>query len=136
MCECLNMFCISFFLGYFQVESLLHLTHSLRHFFHHRTVSVFLFFVAISPEKSLFQFSGPENALLSRILQVYPSRTPIHFLQESCRSGIYQTLSARILQVPYISDKLVRFWQIRHFLQIQTFLARFLDKSCKTMSES
>ena len=28
----------------------------------------------------------------------FPSRTPIHFLQESCRSGRYQTLSARILQ--------------------------------------
>ena len=28
-----------------------------------------------------------------------PCRTRIHFLQESCRSGIYQTLSARILQV-------------------------------------
>ena len=26
-----------------------------------------------------------------------------------------------------ISDKPVRFWQIRHFLQIQTFLARFLQ---------
>ena len=63
-------------------------------------------------------------------------RTPIHFLQESCRSGTYQTLSARILQVSYISDKPVRFWQIRHFLQIQTFLARFLDESCKTMSET
>ena len=35
----------------------------------------------------------------------YPSRTPIHFLQESCRSGTYQTLSARILQESWNSDK-------------------------------
>ena len=75
-----------------------------------------------------------------------PSRTPIHFLQESCRSGTFQTLSARILQESWISDKPVRFLQIKHFLQIETFLARFLqvktfrarflDGSCKTMSET
>ena len=56
-----------------------------------------------------------------------PSRTPVHFLQVSCRSGTYQTLYVRILQVSYISDKPVRFWQIRHFLQIQKVLARFLQ---------
>ena len=43
----------------------------------------------------------------------YPSRkAAIRFLQESCRSETYQTLSARILQVSYVSDKLVRFCQI------------------------
>ena len=56
----------------------------------------------------------------------FPSGTPVQFVQELCRSGTYQTLSARILGVSYISDKPVRFWQIRHFVQIQTFLARFL----------
>ena len=61
------------------------------------------------------------------ICLLVPSRTPIHFLQESCRSGTFQTLSARILQESWISDKPVRFLQIRHFLQIQTFLARFLQ---------
>ena len=63
---------------------------------------------------------------LSKVI-VIPSRTPIHFLQESCRSGTYQTLSARTLQESWISDKPVRFLQIRHFLQIQMFLARFLQ---------
>ena len=82
---------------------------------------------------------------------------PVRFLQESYRSRTYQTLSARILHVFYISDKTckifahipcknlinvehrlylqvskfqtksVRFWQSRHFSQIQTFLARFLQ---------
>ena len=53
-----------------------------------------------------------------------PSRTAIHFLQESCRSGTYQT---RIFQVSNIADKPVRFWQITHFSLIQKFLARFLQ---------
>ena len=57
----------------------------------------------------------------------FPRRTPVHFLHESCRSGTYQILYARIFQVSYIWDKTVRFWQIRHFLQIQTFLTRFLQ---------
>ena len=43
------------------------------------------------------------------------NRTPFHILQESRRSGTFQTVSARILQVSYIPDKPVRFWQIRFF---------------------
>ena len=57
-----------------------------------------------------------------------PSRTPIHFLQESCRSGTFQTLSARILQESWISDKPVRFLQIRPFLQFR----HFLQDSCRS----
>ena len=58
--------------------------------------------------------------------QFFPKSNPIKFLPESCRSGTYQTLSARILQVLYISDKPVRFCQIRQFLQIHTFSSKVL----------
>ena len=53
----------------------------------------------------------------------YPSRTPIHFLQESCRSGTYQTLSARIFD----------FRQTCQILADQTFLADS-DVSCKILA--
>ena len=57
------------------------------------------------------------------------SRTPKHFLQESCRSGTCQTLSARILQVFYNSDKPVRYCQMRHFLQSSHRSKYFLQDS-------
>ena len=43
--------------------------------------------------------------------------TPIHFLQESCRSGTYQTLSARIFNLPNI----VYFRQICQIPADQTY---------------
>ena len=52
-----------------------------------------------------------------------PSRFPIHFLQESCRSSTYQTLSARILD----------FRQTCQILADQTFLAES-DVSCKILA--
>ena len=76
------------------------------------------------------------------------SGTAIHSFEDSYRSGTYQTLSARMLLVTYISDEPVRICQIRHFLllltetflarllQVQTILARLLDGSRRMMSEN
>ena len=83
-----------------------------------------------------FVTSNLEGVFLTS--SVSPSRTPIH---------IAEVVHIRhYLQESYISDKPIRFWQIRHFLQIQKFLARFLqvrtflagfsDKFCKTMSKN
>ena len=49
---------------------------------------------------------------------VYPSRTPIHFLQESCRSGTYRTLSAW-----NNLTSILHFRQTCQILSDQTFLA-------------
>ena len=57
----------------------------------------------------------------------YPSRTPIHFSQESCRSLTNQTLSARIMQASYISDKTCQ------ILADQTFPADS-DDPCKFLA--
>ena len=75
-----------------------------------------------------------------------PSRTPIHFLQESCRSGTYQTLRKNL-------PGILHFRQTCQIMADQTFLAdsdvsckilaghkrflaTFLDGSCRTMSEN
>ena len=70
-----------------------------------------------------------------------PSRTAMDFLQKSDRSGTYQTLSARILQVSYISDKTCRIQPYQTFpadsdiscmiLQDQTFSSKIFQDSCR-----
>ena len=47
---------------------------------------------------STAEFVSSTEVFEFSIDSIIPSRTPIHFLQESYRSGTYQTLSAKILQ--------------------------------------
>ena len=125
------------------------------HSFQHRKCLGFIFQMNFPAKKSHWMaFFSPFVMLDCKTqfqwtvsFEVFPPVELLYtFLQESCRSGSYQTLSARVLQLSYFPDKPVRFCQIRHFVQIRTFrtrflqdhtfFARFLDGSFKTMSEN